>query len=264
MKKTRHGLPCPAARLTLKYFLMTKLAIILIACFTLPAAASTYGQGNISLRLDNVTVKDVLKAIEDQGSYRFVYKTSVLSRGQQRTSVAVDNASVTEVLALVLKNSPLTYRKVNERLYVIMDSVAIHKEAAAAVPITGKVTDATGNALSGVTIQEKGSGNGTTSREDGSFTLTSTKDNPTLVFSLIGYATLEMRAGDNKPLAVSMQLLNKELQQIVVIGYGTQRKGDLTSAVATVKAENFIKGSVTDAGQLIQGKVAGLTVISPI
>ena len=263
MKKTRHGLLCPAARLTFKYFLMTKLAIILIACFTLPAAASTYGQGSISLRLDNVTVKDVLKAIEDQGSYRFVYKTSVLSRGQQLISVAVNNASLTEVLALALKNSPLTYRKVNERLYVIMDSVAVREEAKAAAPITGRITDATGNGLSGVTIQEKGASNGTFSREDGSFTLTTAKDNPTLVFSLIGYATQEMKVGDNKPLAVSMQLLNKELQQIVVIGYGTQRKGDLTSAVATVKAENFIKGSVTDAGQLIQGKVAGLTVISP-
>src|SRR5689334_6443435 len=118
MKKTRHGLPCPAARLTLKYFLMTKLAIILIACFTLPAAASSYGQGSISLRLDNVTVKDVLKAIEDQGYYRFVYKTSILSRGQQRTSVSVENAPVTEVLALVLKNGSLTYRKINDKLYV--------------------------------------------------------------------------------------------------------------------------------------------------
>src|SRR6185503_16166582 len=129
MKKTRHGLPCPATRLTFKYFLMTKLAIILIIGFTLPAAASSYGQGNISLKLDNVTIKDVLKAIEDQGSYRFVYKTSVLAKGQQHTilSMNVDNASLDEVLKLALKNTSLTYRKVNEKLYVILDSITVHK-----------------------------------------------------------------------------------------------------------------------------------------
>ncbi|HVV06822.1 MAG TPA: TonB-dependent receptor plug domain-containing protein, partial [Puia sp.] len=241
---------------------MTKLAIILITCFTLPAAASSYGQGNISLKLDNVTIKDVLKAIEDQGSYRFVYKTSVLARGQQRTSLAVDNASLDEVMRVILKNSSLTYRKVNEKLYVILDSITVHK-AVEATPVTGRITDPNGNPLSGVTIQEKGSGNGTTSREDGTFSLNTARDNPTLVFSLIGYATQEVAVSGNKTLSVSLQLLNKELQQIVVIGYGTQRKGDLTSAVATVKAENFIKGAVTDAGQLIQGKIAGLTVISP-
>src|SRR6185503_10153618 len=145
MKKTRHGLPCPATRLTFKYFLMTKLAIILIIGFTLPAAASSYGQGNISLKLDNVTIKDVLKAIEDQGSYRFVYKTSVLARGQQLTSVAVDNASLDEVMKLILKNSSLTYRKVNEKLYVILDSIAVRK-APEATPVTGRITDPNGNA----------------------------------------------------------------------------------------------------------------------
>jgi len=262
MKKTRHGLPCPAARLTFKYFLMTKLAIILIIGFTIPAAASSYGQGNITLRLDNVTIKDVLKAIEDQGSFRFVYKTSVLPK-EQRLSVNVENATLSDVMKVVLLNSSLTYRKVNERLFVIMDSVASRKSTEIATPVTGKVTDATGNALSGVTIQEKGNSNGTTSKEDGTFSINVAKDNATLVFSLIGYASQELPLNGNKTLSVSLQLVNKELQQIVVIGYGTQRKGELTSAVATVKAENFIKGSVTDAGQLIQGKVAGLSVISP-
>jgi TonB-linked SusC/RagA family outer membrane protein len=241
---------------------MTKLAIILIIGFTLPAAASSYGQGNITLKLDNVTIKDVLKAIEDQGAFRFVYKTSVLPK-EQRLSINVDNASLNDVMKIVLLNSSLTYRKVNDRLFVIMDSVTSRKTTEIATPVTGKITDATGNALSGVSIREKGTSNGTTSKEDGAFSINVVKDNATLVFSLIGYASQELPLNGNKTLSVSLQLVNKELQQIVVIGYGTQRKGELTSAVATVKAENFIKGAVTDAGQLIQGKVAGLSVISP-
>src|SRR5689334_12224832 len=101
MEKTRHGLPCPASRLTLKYILMTKLAIILIIGFTIPAAASSYGQGNITLRLDNATMKEALKAIEDQGTYRFVYKTSVLSR-EQRVTVKAENAPLEEVMKAML------------------------------------------------------------------------------------------------------------------------------------------------------------------
>lgn len=264
MKKTRHGSPCPASRLTYKFLLMTKLALILIIGFTLPAAASSYGQMNITLRLDNVTIKDALKAIEDQGVYRFVYKTSVLSREQRsRTTLTADNATLDEVMKVILKNSALTYRKVNDRLYVILDSGTVRKAAPAATPVTGKITDGAGNALSGVSINEKGTENGTISREDGSFSLNVTRENATLVFSLIGYSKQEVVLKDSKTLSVSLPLLNKELQQIVVIGYGTQRKGELTSAIATVKAENFTKGAVTDAGQLIQGKVAGLAVISP-
>ncbi|HSC38078.1 MAG TPA: TonB-dependent receptor plug domain-containing protein, partial [Chitinophagaceae bacterium] len=75
--------------------------------------------------------------------------------------------------------------------------------------------------------------------------------------------TREVSVKDNKTFTISLELANKELQQMVVIGYGTQRKGDLTSSVATVKAENFVKGSVLVAGQLIQGKIAGLAIISP-
>src|SRR5690349_9438444 len=112
MKKTRHGLPCPAARLTiLKYILMTKLAIILVFAFTIPSFANSYGQKTISLHLENMPVKEVLKAIEDQGFYRFVYKTRILPR-DQKISINVQNASLADVLGILLQNSSLTYRPV--------------------------------------------------------------------------------------------------------------------------------------------------------
>src|SRR5260221_10205090 len=111
MKKIRHGLSCKTARLTIKYILMTKLTLIFVFGFTIPSFANSYGQ-NISLNLNNVPVKEVLKAIEDQGFYRFVYKTRILPRDQKIT-INVDNASLGDVLSTLLQNSSLTWRRVN-------------------------------------------------------------------------------------------------------------------------------------------------------
>jgi TonB-linked SusC/RagA family outer membrane protein len=241
---------------------MTKLALILVFGFTIPSFANSYGQNNINLHLNNVPVREVLKAIENQGFYRFVYQTRILPK-EQKISIDVDNASLNDVLNTLLQNSSLTYRRVNDKLVVIIDAGTIKDDMAIGVPVSGKITDAEGKPLSGVSIMEKGSNNGTASKDDGSFSLTVTSDNSILTISVIGYATREIPVKGNKTFNISLELSNKELQQMVVIGYGTQRKGDLTSSVATVKAENFVKGSVLDAGQLIQGKIAGLAIISP-
>jgi len=261
MKKIRHGLSGRTARLTIKYLLMTKLAIILVLAFTIPSFANSYGQ-NISLNLNGVPVREVLKAIENQGFYRFVYKTRILPK-EQKVTINVENASLNEVLSILLQNSALTYRKLNDKLIVIIDAGTVKEDAAVALTVSGRITDEEGKPLSNVSIVEKGTNNGTSSKDDGSFSLTVTNDNAVLVASFVGYAVREIAVKGNKTINISLDLLNKELQQVVVIGYGTQRKGDLTSSVATVKAENFVKGSVVDAGQLIQGKIAGLSVISP-
>src|SRR5581483_9647467 len=119
MKKMKHGLPKPAARLIIKYVLMTKLAIILIVGFTLPSFAHSYGQNNITLNLHQVQLKDALKAIENQGFYRFVYRTGILPRDEKIT-IQVQNASLSDVLAAILQPKNLTYRRINEKLVAIL------------------------------------------------------------------------------------------------------------------------------------------------
>src|SRR5882762_9460452 len=176
MKKMRHGLSCQTARLTIKYILMTKLALILVFGFTIPSFANSYGQNNINLHLNNVPVREVLKAIENQGFYRFVYQTRILPK-EQKISIDVDNASLNDVLNTLLQNSSLTYRRVNDKLVVIIDAGTIKDDMAIGIPVSGKITDAEGKPLSGVSIMEKGSNNGTASKEDGSFSLTVTSDN---------------------------------------------------------------------------------------
>lgn len=130
--------------------------------------------------------------------------------------------------------------------------------------IEGIVTDAAGATLPGVSVAIKGTASGTVTDSDGKYSITIDNiSKPVLVFSCIGFEDIEKIITGQQPYNVVMQVSNKLLDEIVVVGYGTQRKGDVTSSMASVKMDNFNKGNVSDAGQLVQGKVAGLTVVMP-
>ena len=138
------------------------------------------------------------------------------------------------------------------------DAVAMVQQQ---VSLNGTVLDANGDPIIGANVMEKGTTNGTITDFDGKFTL-SVSRRATLVISYIGYKTLEVPASQAKggKLEVTLAEDSEALEEVVVIGYGTQKKADVTSAVASVKAESFNKGAILDAGQLVQGKVAGLQI----
>ena len=133
----------------------------------------------------------------------------------------------------------------------------------AAKTIAGKVTDAQGQPLPGVTIVVKGTTTGTISGADGNYTLNNLPDNAVLVFSFVGMKIREIPYSGQTSLHVTMTEESIGLEEVVAIGYGTQKKLELTSAVSSVKSEDFVKGSITDAAQLIKGQVAGVSIINP-
>ena len=129
--------------------------------------------------------------------------------------------------------------------------------------VSGKVTSADdGTGIPGVNILEKGTSNGTVSDSDGNFRM-SVGSNATLVFSFVGYTAQELAVGSQSTLNVSMQSDVTALSEVVVTGYGTQEKKELTSSITSVKSEDFNKGTVNDPAQLLQGKVAGLNIAKP-
>ena len=126
--------------------------------------------------------------------------------------------------------------------------------------ISGKVVDSKGESIIGANIMEKGTTNGTITDFDGNFSL-NVAANAVLQISYIGYKTQEIPASQLKAGAViTLKEDTEVMDEVVVIGYGTQRKGDVTSAISSVKAEDFTVGKVGDAADLIKGKVAGLTI----
>jgi TonB-dependent starch-binding outer membrane protein SusC len=129
--------------------------------------------------------------------------------------------------------------------------------------VTGKVTSsANGNPLSGVSVTPKGTVTGTTTGDDGSFRIQMPAGVNILVFSYVGFATQEVNITGNISLNIVLVTSEQSLGEVVVIGYGTARKKDLTGSIATVSSKDFQKGNITTPEQLIAGKVAGVSIIS--
>ncbi|WP_439882560.1 SusC/RagA family TonB-linked outer membrane protein [Pontibacter sp. MBLB2868] len=131
-----------------------------------------------------------------------------------------------------------------------------------AVTLTGKVVNENGEGLPGVTVVLKGTSTGTSTDVNGNFSLSVPRAGGSLVFSFIGYTTQEVAIGSRTSFNVSLLPDAKALQEVVVVGYGTQKKSDVTGSVATVSSDDFVKGQVTTPEQLIQGKVAGVQITS--
>lgn len=153
-------------------------------------------------------------------------------------------------------------------LWCLMLTLSTHTKASIAaanaqqskVTIRGIVLDKKGEPLIGVSILEKGTKNAAVTEMDGQFTIAVSNPHSTLTFSYVGFRKEEIQLNGNKYVQVTLSGNDKILDEVVVIGYGTQRKGDVTSAIVSVKSEDFTTGKISDAAELIKGKVAGLSI----
>src|SRR5206468_5702984 len=127
----------------------------------------------------------------------------------------------------------------------------------------GKVTDNTGKPFSGVTVMHKGTSNGTTTDANGVYKLSVPNSKSVLVFSFVGYPSREMEVGNKSTIDIALSPSAGQLDEVVVTGYGTQRRKEVTSAITTVSAAQFNKGNISNVAQLLQGKVAGLSIARP-
>ena len=150
-----------------------------------------------------------------------------------------------------------------KHLFLLLTLLSFSLTALAQQKVTGKVKDSSGEPVIGASVVVKGNNTmGTITDFDGNFML-DVPAKSVLVISYIGYVTQEVPTAGKNSLEIVLKEDTKTLDEVVVIGYGTQRKGDVTSSVASVKADNFVKGAVKDVGQLIQGKVAGMAITNP-
>jgi iron complex outermembrane receptor protein len=146
--------------------------------------------------------------------------------------------------------------------YSLVVALLCFQGVAAQNTVAGKVTDEQNVPLPGASVVEKGTSNGTTTDFDGNFTIEVADGNAVLEVSYIGYATLESPLNGQSNVSIQLLVDSAQLEEVVVVGYGTQRRKDVTGAIASVKSESFNKGVVANAGQLLQGKVSGVNVSS--
>lgn len=246
-------------RLCQTALIMKLTAFLLFAC-CFSAIARGFGQ-DLTLRKNNVSLAQVFKEIKKQTGYTFVYRESLLQKAN-RISIQVKDASLEEVLLICFQNQPLTYSIVNRIVVVkekpLPDLPTVTVVESMAIPIKGRVTGTNGEALAGVTITVKGSKQASTSGDDGSFSINVPDKQTILVFSYVGYTNAEVKVGNASELNVVLTEADKDLGQVVVVGYGTRSKRSVTGSIASVKSEDLKVTPIANLAQGLQGRVPGL------
>ncbi|TGE14233.1 TonB-dependent receptor [Hymenobacter elongatus] len=217
-----------------------------------PADAQPLLAQPVTIQATAETVKSVLSRIETQTTARFQYSSKLIG-ASRRVSVDIVEQPLAQALHAVLDPLRISYE--------LIPSGIILSPAVVDATVTGRVIDEKGAALPGVNVTVKGGSTGTQTDADGRYSL-SVPDNATLVFSFIGYAAQEVAVVGRTTVDVALAPDTETLSEVVVVGYGTQQKRDVTGAVARVEAEEIVNQPVQTPTQALQGKTAGVQIIS--
>ncbi|HEU4552354.1 MAG TPA: TonB-dependent receptor [Chitinophaga sp.] len=261
----------------------TLLVLALAATFTVQAQDLVYRRPQpahadtpqLTQKTGTLPLKSALQQLEKTYRINFAYNARLVADKQVPASTLDNSGSIplATMLKTLLTPLELQYTQVDSALYVIKPLdisggtnanayTQITGNVEQAAPVKGKVTDNTGTPLIGVTIRVKGTTTGTTTGPDGTYTVNVPEGNDTLQVSYLGYLPQEIGIADRTTVDIVMQTSESQLEQVVVVGYGTQRKRDLTGAISSVKGEDLAKQPVLTATQAAQGRIAGVQIIS--
>jgi len=239
--------------------MLRKILLLSFLGFVLLMNAYTQNAGNISVNISNQTLKEFFAIIEQKYPYTFMYNNAEIN-DKQLISVKETNVTLNELLNEVFSGRGILYEIQGKQ--ILLKSAQSKDVPSNKRTITGKVFDSSGEALIGVTVSVKGNtAIGTVTDVDGKYSLSDVPENATIVFDYIGLKPQEIADKGRTQIDVKMEEDAVKLQETVVIGYGTQRKANLTGAVSTVDVDkSLVAKSFTDIGKGLQGTVPGLQV----
>lgn len=240
-----------------KILLRMKLTSLLLVLGIIQVFANTsYSQSaKLTMNLRNTTVVDVLRAIENQSEFYFVYDKDAVNL-DRKVDVEVKNASINEILSDIFRDTEVSFKVTNR--HIILSTLQLTQSAKQ--KISGKVTDSSGAPIPGVSVAVKGSSLGTITDGEGTYTLNNLPANSILVFSFVGMKSQEVAFKDQTSIDIVLKEESIGIDEVVAIGYGTQKKADLTGAVASVKTES-LQGVTQTLSHALQGQLSGVTVI---
>lgn len=248
------------------YLFASKLSIImrislflLICCVMQTFASVSYSQTtSLTLELQNVTVEEVLNAIESKTEYRFLYNKRLVNV-DRKVDVSVKDQTLSTLLNKIFADEDVKYI-ISDR-QIVLTHAENNMTLQQANVISGKVVDVSGETIIGANIMVKGTTNGTITDIDGFFSLEAPA-NSILVVSYIGYMSKEVAVQGQSTLTIELIEDSQALDEVVVIGYGTVRKTDLTGAVGTMKGSDIKAQGVSNVTTSLQGKMPGVTIES--
>lgn len=240
----------------LKLLLTMKLCTFLLCMTLFNVHAIGYSQ-NLTLNLTNKSLPELFSTIEEQSQYKFLFENDLVESGTG-VSIHVENQSVPEILDKVLSKKGLNYTVFEDNLIVITGS---RVSALQGISINGTVIDAeTGEPLIGVNIILKGTASGGVTDNEGRYSLEVPNRETILVFSYVGYQTVEMQVGNQNTVDVRLMPAVEGLDEIIVVGYGTQSSRYVSGAVQQLNTENLKDQPVGQLGQSLQGKFSGVQI----
>ena len=246
-----------------KIFRVMKLALTTLFIFTTGLLASVRSQNmRIDFILNNAKTYNILEEIEKQTDYLFIYNVEEVDL-ERRISITASNQTVTEILSNIFKNTDTIYKIEGKNIFLMRKEVNRDSSPQQSKKgITGTVIDKNGEPIIGANVLIKGTSIGTITDFNGKYTL-EVPENAIIQISYIGYLSQDINVNGKKEITVRLAEDTQSLDEVVVVGYGTQKKGEVASAISSIKSENFIKTPSTDPAQLIKGQVPGLSIITP-
>ncbi len=222
-------------------------------------AVNSYAQmKRITLNANNEKLETVLLRIENESEFFFLYNKDFIDV-EQKVNVNAQNETIKSILDEILEGSNISFM-IYDRQIVLTNANTGNKMAVQQKTITGRITDSSGEPLPGVTVIIKGTTQGSVTDLDGKYTISNVPENGILQFSFVGMKTEEIFVGSQTEINVAMATDAIGIEEVVAIGYGTQRKKDLTSSIATITGEDIANQTISNAMASIQGRIAGVQI----
>lgn len=242
-----------------KLFLIMRLTLFLVLGIVINSMASGFAQNTkLNLNLENKQIREILNEIENQSEYTFMYDNQKVDV-ERRVTIRVNTTSIEKTLSQIFRDEQIDFRIIDRHvmIYPKEGNGVVQQQ----VKISGTIVDMAGQPLPGVTVLIKGTNLGTVSDFNGEYTIADVPVEGILVFSFVGMKTQEVQVGRQSVINISMSEDAIGLDEVVAIGYGTQKKINLTGAIATMSSDDLNKRVITSPESMLQGKLPGLQVI---
>ncbi len=253
-------LRCFHRKETLKVWRIMRLLTIFSFCFAMTVSASIYSQNTkLNLDLKNVTLREVLDYVEQNSDFIFLYKNEEVDI-DKKMDVNLQNASIDEIMRELLADQNVTYKVLGRQVIITIpekDRLDL-ATGQSVVNIKGKVTDSSGSPLTGVTVVIKGTTQGIITDADGKYSLANVPGDATLVFSFVGMKMQEVLVVGKTSINVTMEEETVGIEEVVAVGYGTQKRVNLTGSVASVQSEDLVVAPVASTTNALAGRLPGL------
>ncbi len=255
--KQRHR-RCPALRQMLK---IMKLTTLLFFVALLQVSAISYAQTRLNLKFEKETLESVFSKIEASSEFSIFYKNELIKDSKEITGEYKD-ASVNEILDQILKSANLSYTIKGKLIMIVPSNVDNSEQNGQQKSVSGKVTDSSGGSLPGVSVVVKGTTTGVITDMDGKYTLPKVPENATLQFSFVGMKMQEVAIGNKTNINVTLEEETIGIEEVVAVGYGTQKKVNMTGSIASVKTASLLSIPAANLSNTIAGRAAGVTVVN--